>query len=785
MSASSVRRRSRAGGGRLPAAAAAAAAAATRTTTTAMSMASALASAALSALALALVLPAASAHTGSGKLSLLQPPTVELDPDIDLVVGPTLLFESGQWVTVSWTGIESWMFPDAFVAAFSPGSALDDPEDITEVAPIKYQYLTAQKPFPGDASSEADGESGSGSESEAVEAEAFARGTVGEAAESLRFRLLNLRDAEGYRFGLFKGGVKRPVLVAKTKEEVVFAQPYEVQHVHLALTSKADEMRVSWVTGNASHAPAVKFREIAAPFWQEVAAETSTYGREDLCGPPASTNGFHDPGRLHTAVLSGLAPSRPYEYKAGDSDAQEWGMSSFFYAAPSSPTPLNSNPTPNESAGAAAAAAATARARVSRRLSGLNEIDSAPPKLDEDVAQGVWGSDAVKVAVFGDMGTAEIDGSFDAGHSNEPPSLGTMGILKDHLRGVKVRPGGLGGEAAAGGAVEPQLGLVLHVGDLSYARGFDPQWDEFFEEIEPVASAVPWMVATGNHERDYPSVSVSSARRQVSFYTGTDSGGECGVPTSFRFLMPGAAEKPLDDSPWYSFDFGPIHFTVMSTEHDFSRGSAQYEFIEDDFSSVDRTKTPWLVFAGHRPMYVNSGGAGAGDCEGPAAMEPNCANDQPVAKLMRDTLERLLLEYEVDLAVYGHHHSYQRTCLVANEVCLGVSSRAPNSNEEYRAPVHVILGTAGMGLSKNMVSPRPQWVEYASDREFGLGMIVADSNKLQLSFILDSDSQVSDEMVLAPTAPSPSPSPPSSSRANSAPAALIGLLSFVSLLLLA
>ena len=41
-----------------------------------------------------------------------------------------------------------------------------------------------------------------------------------------------------------------------------------------------------------------------------------------------------------------------------------------------------------------------------------------------------------------------------------------------------------------------------------------------------------------------------------------------------------------------------------------------------------------------------------------------------------------------------------------------------------------------------MVSPRPQWVEYASDREFGLGMIVADSNKLQLSFILDSDSQV-------------------------------------------
>lgn len=57
---------------------------------------------------------------------------------------------------------------------------------------------------------------------------------------------------------------------------------------------------------------------------------------------------------------------------------------------------------------------------------------------------------------------------------------------------------------------------------------------QFMEEIEPVASAVPWMVAVGNHERDYPTVSVSSARRQVSFFTGTDSEGECGVPTAFR-----------------------------------------------------------------------------------------------------------------------------------------------------------------------------------------------------------------------------------------------------------
>lgn len=42
-----------------------------------------------------------------------------------------------------------------------------------------------------------------------------------------------------------------------------------------------------------------------------------------------------------------------------------------------------------------------------------------------------------------------------------------------------------------------------------------------------------------------------------------------------RFIMPGAAEEPMADSPWYGFDFGPVHFTVMSTEHNFSVGSKQ------------------------------------------------------------------------------------------------------------------------------------------------------------------------------------------------------------------
>ena len=53
----------------------------------------------------------------------------------------------------------------------------------------------------------------------------------------------------------------------------------------------------------------------------------------------------------------------------------------------------------------------------------------------------------------------------------------------------------------------------------------------------------------------------------------------------------------------YSFDYGSIHFTMMSTEHNFTQGSRQYKWIEQDLKNVNRSLTPWLAIVGHRAMY--------------------------------------------------------------------------------------------------------------------------------------------------------------------------------------
>ena len=50
----------------------------------------------------------------------------------------------------------------------------------------------------------------------------------------------------------------------------------------------------------------------------------------------------------------------------------------------------------------------------------------------------------------------------------------------------------------------------------------------------------------------------------------------------------------------YTFKIGNIQVVLMSTEHNFTTGSVQYNWIKDTLSKVDRKQTPWLIFAGHR-----------------------------------------------------------------------------------------------------------------------------------------------------------------------------------------
>ncbi|KAH7684812.1 Phosphodiesterase I protein [Dioscorea alata] len=127
-----------------------------------------------------------------------------------------------------------------------------------------------------------------------------------------------------------------------------------------------------------------------------------------------------------------------------------------------------------------------------------------------------------RVIIFGDMGKAERDGSNE--YSNyQPGSLNTTDQLIKDLNNIDI---------------------VFHIGDITYANGYISQWDQFTSQIEPIASTVPYMIASGNHERDWHGTG--------SFYDTDDSGGECGVLAETMFYVPAENRAKF----WYSTDFG-------------------------------------------------------------------------------------------------------------------------------------------------------------------------------------------------------------------------------------
>ncbi|PRQ38274.1 putative phosphodiesterase I [Rosa chinensis] len=113
----------------------------------------------------------------------------------------------------------------------------------------------------------------------------------------------------------------------------------------------------------------------------------------------------------------------------------------------------------------------------------------------------------------------------------------------------------------------------------------------------------------------------------------------------------------------------------------------QYQWMKKDMASVDRSKTPWLIFMGHRPMYTSAPGF------------------LSVDEKFVDKVEPLLLASKVDLVLFGHVHNYERTCSIYKSQCMKLPCKDEAGidtydHSNYSAPVQAIIGMAGFSLDK-------------------------------------------------------------------------------------
>ncbi|CAL5866978.1 uncharacterized protein PFLUO_LOCUS1190 [Penicillium psychrofluorescens] len=280
--------------------------------------------------------------------------------------------------------------------------------------------------------------------------------------------------------------------------------------------------------------------------------------------------------------------------------------------------------------------------------------------------------------------------------------LGTMGPLGLTDNGQKdaLSPGEITTMQSLS-QFKDQFEFMWHDGDLAYADdwlneeldGFLPNTttkggaavyeailNAFYNEMAVnVTMDRPYMVGPGNHEANCDNGGAGSYTDSICVQGQTNF-------TGFRnhFRMPAEQSGGVENF-WYSWDYGMVHFVQFNTETDFPNApgipggsgeenagpfapnGTQIEWLKKDLASVDRKKTPWIIVAGHRPWYVDD--TMCDSCQ--AAFEP------------------ILLEYGVDIALFGHKHFYERLAPIAD----GVPD--PKGLNDPSAPWYLVNGAAG------------------------------------------------------------------------------------------
>ena len=142
-------------------------------------------------------------------------------------------------------------------------------------------------------------------------------------------------------------------------------------------------------------------------------------------------------------------------------------------------------------------------------------------------------------------------------------------------------------------------------------------------------------------------------------------------PKYYPFPYTNIQSKPTDslsfNNLFWSFDYGPVHFTIVDQYSGYTVGSAQYNWVVNDLAT---TTKPWKILVYHEPAWT-------------AGTHGNNNTTQRV-------FDPLIKQYGIDLVYAGHNRNYAR-CQVNNSAEAGTDSITP------KVP-YITNGGGGAGL---------------------------------------------------------------------------------------
>ena len=265
---------------------------------------------------------------------------------------------------------------------------------------------------------------------------------------------------------------------------------------------------------------------------------------------------------------------------------------------------------------------------------------------------------------------------------------------------------------------------VFIAGDLVYGRGRASEYrDRFFpvynSEAVPLMRQVPFLGMPGNHDVPFPEFADAAAFFAYWSLPLNGPARKAGDPGAAP-AKPGvhdavvaAAGPAFPAMSTYSFDWGPVHWTVLdsNTYVDWS-SPALLAWLEADLAAA-RT-APWRVVALHHPLFQSSA---------------THALDQ----WMRP-LSPILERHRVALVFAGHVHNYQRTAPLRFRPTKVGGRRQPVEGEftvdaaydgakhtRAQGIIHVVTGAGGADLYDGwQTGKRDSWQpwirSFSSDR---------------------------------------------------------------------
>jgi hypothetical protein len=156
--------------------------------------------------------------------------------------------------------------------------------------------------------------------------------------------------------------------------------------------------------------------------------------------------------------------------------------------------------------------------------------------------------------------------------------------------------------------------------------GTTNEWFNNNAETQGFLSEIPVNGVKGNHEQ---SGGISGYSKYFPKY----------YPFPYQFATENATNPGYFNKLYWSFDYGPVHFTVVDQyTTPYTVGSDQYNWLVNDLRT---TTKPWKVLLYHEPAWT----AGTG--------HTNLIINQQV-------FDPIIRQYGVDVVYAGHVHNYSR-----------------------------------------------------------------------------------------------------------------------------